>query len=535
MKMLTKILAVVITTSMCTACAQSQSQPNTIKERVDNFFAENPGKFSGAIEIQENGKTVYQKALGFADKETNVPATKNTKFRIGSISKTFTAVLTFKAVQEGKLSLQDPLVKFFPDAQIPNAEKITVDMLLYHRSGLRDVINDDFATYLTYYTKPQTRAQMIERIAKTGVNFTPDSTFRYCNSGFILLTYILEDATGKSFEQLLNEQIVKPLGLRNTGIGITPIDPKKGFARSFSVTGETLPETDSSVPLGAGAMYSTTSDLLKFFNALTSGYFGKGIYEQMKDFKDNWGRGLFPMTVGDFQGFGHTGGIDGFASVLFKFGDITIALSSNNGSSELNDLIKTILGVEVEKTQSITLSAAQLAKIEGKYFCEKLGLDTEITSNGTQIFGQATGQPAFPLYPTADNTIENKDAGIVMVFDFDNHKFTLKQSGMEYEFVKSSTETTENTKTTDSQPINIEQFEKYTGSYHSDALNMDIRVFIENNKLMAQGSGQSSFPLSPTAEDVFEFQMGGIKMTFNVNDKKMKLKQHGMEFEFGKK
>ncbi|MBO7463381.1 MAG: beta-lactamase family protein, partial [Bacteroidales bacterium] len=142
-------MAVVITTSVCTACAQSQSQPNTIKERVDNYFAENPGKFSGAIEIQENGKTVYQKAFGFADKENNIPATRETKFVIGSISKTFTSVMVLKAAKDGKLSLSDPLSKFFPDAQIPNAEKITVDMLLYHRSGLSDVVNDHLVDHLT--------------------------------------------------------------------------------------------------------------------------------------------------------------------------------------------------------------------------------------------------------------------------------------------------------------------------------------------------------------------------------------------------
>ncbi len=527
MKTISTFFAALIAATFCTACAQTQ--PKTIQERVDNYFAENPGKFSGAIEIQENGKTVYQNALGFADKETNVPTSKDTKFRIGSITKTFTAVLTFKAVQDGKLSLNDPLVKFFPDAQIPNAEKITVDMLLYHRSGLRDVVNDDYNTFVTYYSKPQTRAQMLERIANAGTNFTPDSTFRYCNSGFILLSYILEDVTDKSFEQLLNEQIIKPLNLQNTGISTSPIDPKKGFARSFSITGETLNEMDPSVALGAGAMYSTTSDMFKFFNALTSGYFGKGMYEQMKDFKDNWGRGLYPMTFGNIHGFGHTGGIDGFGAVLFKFGDITMAICSNNAFTGMQDFIKTVLGIEVEKMQTITLSAVQLAKFEGKYTCEKLGMDIEITSNGTQIFGQATGQPAFPLYPTSENTLENKDAGVVEVFDFANQKFTLKQNGMEFEFVKLAPETS------DSQPIDVDQFKKYTGSYRSDALKMDISVFIENNKLMAQASGQPSFPLTPTAEDVFEFKMGGIKMTFNVNDKKMKLKQQGMEFEFVKK
>ena len=217
------------------SCSQAQQQPQTISERVDKFFAENPDKFMGSIEIQENGKTVYQKSLGYADIENKIAVNADTKFRIGSITKTFMSVLVLKAAQEGKLSLNDPLVKFFPDAQIPNAEKITVDMLLYHRCGLRDVVNDKFDEFVTYYTKPQTRAQMIERIAKAGTNFAPDSTFRYCNSGFILLTYIIEDVCGKSYDELLNEQIIKPLQLSHTGVCTTPINSNEGFAQSFSL------------------------------------------------------------------------------------------------------------------------------------------------------------------------------------------------------------------------------------------------------------------------------------------------------------
>ena len=518
---------------ICTAvvaCGQSQTKPQSLSERVDNYFAENPGKFSGAIEIQENGKTVYQKALGFADIENKIPATNKTKFRIGSISKTFTAVLTFKAVQEGKLSLTDPLSKFFPDAQIPNAEKITVDMLLYHRSGLLDVINDDYNTFVTYYSKPQTRAQMMERIAKAGINFAPDSTFRYCNAGFILLSYILEDVTGKSFEQLLNEQIIKPLNLQNTGISTSPIDPKKGFARSFSITGETLNEMDPSVALGAGAMYSTTSDMLKFFNALTSGYFGNAIYEQMIVFKDNWGRGLYPMTFGDIQGFGHTGGIDGFGAVLFKFGDITMAICSNNAFTGMQDFIKTVLGIEVEKMQYITLPAEQLKKCEGKYTCEQLKMDVEITSTGTQLVAQATGQSAFPLDAISETEFEFKAAGVKMVFDLAKHTFTLHQHGGEFIFKKTGEE-----EKPQYQAANTEQLSKYEGVYNSKALGMDITIAVKDGQLTGQGTGQPSFPLNATAENEFEFKPAGIVIRFDVDNNKLTLRQRGMDFELLKK
>ena len=513
------------------SCSQAQQQPQSVSERVDNYFAENPGKFSGAIEIQENGKTVYQKALGFADIENKIPATNKTKFRIGSISKTFTAVLTFKAVQEGKLSLTDPISKFFPDAQIPNAEQITVDMLLYHRSGLRDVVNDKFDEFVTYYTKPQTRAQMIERIAKAGTNFAPDSTFRYCNSGFILLTYIIEDVCGKSYDELLNEQIIKPLQLSYTGVCTTPINSNEGFAQSFSISGERLEEFDPSAVLGAGAMYSTPGDLLKFFNALTSGYFGNGIFEQMKDYKDNWGRGLFPMDYGDYKGFGHTGGIHGFAAVMMKIDDKTIVFGSNSSFSDATNLMNAILGIAPEpKPQYITLPAEQLKKCEGKYTCEQLKMDVEITSTGTQLMAQATGQPGFPLDAISETEFEFKAAGVKMVFDLAKHTFTLHQHGGEFIFKKTGEE-----EKPQYQAANTEQLSKYEGVYNSKALGMDITIAVKDGQLTGQGTGQPSFPLNATAENEFEFKPAGIVIRFDVENNKLMLRQRGMDFELVKK
>ena len=513
------------------SCSQAQQQPQTISERLDNYFAENPGKFSGAIEIQENGKTVYQKSLGYADIENKIAVNADTKFRIGSITKTFMSVLVLKAAQEGKLSLNDPLSKYFPEAQIPNAEKITVDMLLYHRSGLRDVINDKFDEFVTYYTKPQTRTQMIERIAKAGTNFAPDSTFRYCNSGFILLTYIIEDVCGKSYDKLLNEQIIKPLQLSHTGVCTTPIHSEDGFAQSFSISGERLEEFDPSAVLGAGAMYSTTGDLLKFFNALTSGYFGSGIFEQMKDFKDNWGRGLIPMSYENHKGFGHTGGIHGFAAVMIKIDDKTIVFCSNNSFTDANNFVNTILDIAPKPNkQYIILPAEQLKKYEGKYTCEQLKMDVEITSTGTQLATQAMGQPGFPLDAISETEFEFAAAGVKMVFDLAKHTFTLHQNGGEFLFVKTSEKETSNNLT-----LNAEQLTKYEGVYNSKALGMDITIAVKDGQLTGQGTGQPSFPLNATAENEFEFKMGGIEMKFNVNDKKMTLKQRGMEFEFVKK
>ncbi len=513
------------------ACSQAQQQPQTISERVDKYFAENPDKFMGSIEIQENGKTVYQKSLGYADIENKIAVNADTKFRIGSITKTFMSVLVLKAAQEGKLSLSDPLSKYFPEDQIPNAEKITVDMLLYHRSGLCDVVNDKFDEFITYYTKPQTRSQMIERIAKAGTNFAPDSTFRYCNSGFILLTYIIEDVCGKSYGELMNEQIIKSLQLGNTGICTTPINSNDGFAQSFSLSGERLEEFDPSAVLGAGAMYSTPGDLLKFFNALTSGYFGNGIFEQMKEFKDNWGRGLFPMGYGDYKGFGHTGGIHGFAAVMIKIDDKTIVFCSNSSFSDAANLMNAILGIAPEPNQQyITLPAETLKKYEGKYTCEQLKMDIEITSTGTQLAAQATGQPSFPLDAISETEFEFKAAGAKMVFDLTNHTFTLHQHGGEFVFKKSG-----ELETFQYQAVDTEQLSKYEGVYHSNALGMDLTVAVKDGQLTGQGTCQPSFPLNALSENEFEFKPAGIVIRFDVENNKLTLKQRGMDFELLKK
>ena len=335
----------------------------------------------------------------------------------------------------------------------------------------------------------------------------------------------------KSYDELLNEQIIKPLQLSHTGVCTTPINSNEGFAQSFSLSGQRLEEFDPSAVLGAGAMYSTSGDLLKFFNALTSGYFGSGIFEQMKDFKDNWGRGLFPMEYGDYKGFGHTGGIHGFAAVMMKINDKTIVFCSNSSFVDHANLVNTILGIATEpKRQYITLTAEQLKKYEGKYTCEQLKMDVEITSTGTQLAAQAMGQPGFPLDAISETEFEFAAAGVKMVFDLAKQTFTLHQNGGEFEFVKTSEKETSNNLT-----LNAEQLSKYEGVYNSKALGMDITIAVKDGQLTGQGTGQPSFPLNATAENEFEFKPAGIVILFDVKNNKLTLKQRGMSFELEKK
>ena len=185
---------------------------------------------------------------------------------------------------------------------------------------------------MTWYAMPQTREQMVSRIAAAGTHFQPGSAFRYCNAGYILLTYILEEVYAKPFAEILEEKITRPAGLAHTRFS-SEIDPRQGDALSYNLIGEWVPaaETQASVALGAGALSSTASDLVKFADALDEGFFGHGIMEkmkQMKQMKDGYGRGLMDISNSDSKGYGHTGGIDGFVSLMAVFVD-TVVFCSN--------------------------------------------------------------------------------------------------------------------------------------------------------------------------------------------------------------
>ena len=186
------------------------------RAKLDNYFdkLEENNKFMGSVAVAKNGEIIYTKAIGYADVENKVKATEKSKYRIGSASKSFTAVLVLKAVEEKKIDLDQTIDKWFPT--IANSQKITVRHLLSHRSGIHDFTHDD--DYLDWCTQPKTENEMLAIIEKGGSDFEPDSKSDYSNSNYVLLTYILEKTFSKPYSDLLQEYIVKPIGLTDTDI-----------------------------------------------------------------------------------------------------------------------------------------------------------------------------------------------------------------------------------------------------------------------------------------------------------------------------
>jgi D-alanyl-D-alanine carboxypeptidase len=417
---------------------------NIDKAKLDAYFdnLEQHNKFMGSVAVSRNSEIIYSRSVGFTDIENKTKANENSKYRIGSISKTFTTVLVMKAVEEKKLDLNQTIDKYFPD--IKNSDKINISHLLYHRSGIHSFTDD--VDYLTWNTQPKTEKELLEIIVKGGSDFEPDSNSSYSNSNFVLLTFILEKCFDKPYGDLVNEYITKPAGLKYTGLG-GKIDTKNNECKSYRFTDQwnAEPETDISIPLGAGGIVSTPTDLVKFSDALFSGKLvSKESLEQMQTINGQYGMGLFKIPFYDKTGYGHTGGIDGFTSVFSHFADdkISYAMISNGTNYNNNNISIAVLSAVYGKSFDISefntyqVSIEELDKYSGVYSSTQIPLKITITKGSANLVAQATGQSAFPLEAIEKDKFKFDQAGVVMEFNPVEKSMVLKQGGGEFLFKK---------------------------------------------------------------------------------------------------
>ncbi len=402
-------------------------------------------KLMGSLALSHDGNVVYSRAFGSAQVAPKVPATPATHYRIGSISKVFTGVLVFQLIEEKKLTLDTRLATFFP--QVPNAKAITIDQLLSHRSGLHNFTDD--AAYVGYMTQPKTPAELLAIIAQPQPDFAPGAKYEYSNSNFVLLTYIVEKLTKMSYAQALQKRICAKAGLQNTYYG-GKIDPKKQEAFSYEMRGgawQLSPETDMSIPAGAGALVSTPTDLDRFLEALFGGKLvAASSLAAMQDIRDGYGRALMQAPFGSKKGYGHTGGIDAFRSVALYFpGDkLAVALCTNAGSFAPNDALIGALSSYFGKPYKLpdftpstyVPTPADLDRYAGTYASPAMPLKITVTRDGATLRAQATGQGAFALEPVSAGVFKFDQAGIKLAFDPAKPTFTLQQGGKEYPFTK---------------------------------------------------------------------------------------------------
>ena len=422
--------------------AVNAQKPDT--KKLDQYFdvLEKNNRFMGSVALAQNGKIIYDRSIGFIDIENQIKSDINTKYRIGSISKTFTAVLVLKAVEEKKLSLNQTLDKYYP--QIKNSDKISISDLLYHRSGINNFTDQE--DYLNWNSEAKSEKEMLNIIVKGGIDFQPNSKSEYSNSNFLLLSYILEKIYGEKFADLLNDKIVKKLKLKNTYLGSKiRTNFQESYSYKFSNQFELEKETDMSIPIGAGAVVSNPGDLTIFADALFSGkLISKKSLKLMKTINGSFAMGLFILPFYDKTAYGHTGGIDGFSSIFcyFEKDKIAYALNSNGTRMNNNDISIAVLSAafgkafELPNFESLQLKAEDLDIYLGEYSSNDIPLNIKITKSGNSLVAQATGQASFNLEASSKHIFTFEQAGVILEFNPDKKELTLKQGGGVFLFKK---------------------------------------------------------------------------------------------------
>lgn len=401
-------------------------------------------KFMGSIVLTKDGKLIYQRTLGFSDIESKKKADAGTRYRIGSITKTFTSVLVMKAVEAGRLTLDQTIDKWYPTVR--NSDRITIRHLLSHRSGIHNFTDDP--GYLDWNTNYRTEQQLLDTIIAQRSDFMPGVRFSYSNSGYLLLTFILQKVWGRPYEKILRKQVLQPAGLRNTYYGKQKVISDHGsYSYRFQFPGIWKREkmTDLSIPAGAGGILSTAADVARFADRLFSGKLvSAASLEEMKKMKDNYGLGMMRFPFYGKWSFGHTGGIDAYQSVYshYESEGISYVLLSNGTAVVANEIsiaaLSAVFGkpFTIPNYNTVVLEERELEPYLGTYSSKQISLKITFTKKGNRLVSKATGQQAFELDAMGDHRFTFDRAGIQVEFNPDLKQMVLKQGGGSYLFVK---------------------------------------------------------------------------------------------------
>lgn len=406
--------------------------------KIDSLLTliESKDKGMGSLSLFKDGKEIYQRSIGYSNIDSKTRANSNTIYRIGSISKTFTATMIMQLIDENKITLQTPLSNFFP--LIKNSKTITINHLLRHQSGLYNFTND--STYNYWMENYMSRDQLLTKVKTYEILFEPGNKMEYSNTNYILLSFIIEDIDNSSYSESLSKRIITKVGLKNTKYG-SKIKQKDNEALSYQKIGkwELGTETDMSIPIGAGAIVSTPTDLNLFINALfTQKLTSKKSLKMMQSIEYKFGLGLFEMNLDAKKAIGHTGGIDSFRSNLsyFPAKKFSIAYITNGEDYSMNQLMIGVLSSYFEEEYEFPvfeeeekLNESDIKNYIGVYSSSELPFDITINKKNGVLIAQATGQPSFTLKYVGEHQFTFDPAGLTMIFNPEKQEAKLIQHG----------------------------------------------------------------------------------------------------------
>jgi len=543
--------------------ADSNIEMPSNKSLVDSIFQEaTEGDSAGvAVLIARDGKILHQNGFGYANLEDKVPVTPDTKFRIGSITKQFTASAILKLQEDGLLSVDDKLTKFIPD--YPRGDEVTIHHLLTHTSGIHSYTSKSgFMDTVAEEVKP---ADLIESFRNDKFDFDPGEQWLYNNSGYFLLGYIVEKVSGKSLASYLKETFFDPLGMENTGIHRWDLDlENEAVGYSYNYDSGSFQEAlkwDMSRAGGAGAIYSTVGDLYLWNEAVFGGKVLsesslKAAFTPVKlnsgdEASAGYGYGWMISEERGLKEIHHGGGFNGFNAYLLRYPDenFTAAVLTNcaprpapkKGSVGLgaSDGAQLASYFYLWKQMDTIKSFPEDETVDPKIYDDYVGrydygmsIVLSVTKEEGQLFAQLTGQEKYEIFPRSETEFFWKvvDAQVTFVRDEKGkvtHAFH-QQSGREFKAPKLK----------DEAVIDVDPavYDAYVGDYqYGPAV---LKVTREGDKLFVQMTGQPKFEIFPSSETEFFLKVVNARIKFVKNDKgevvKSIINQGGMETEFPK-
>jgi CubicO group peptidase (beta-lactamase class C family) len=564
-----KLILVTTLLLVCQHAALAQDHAAKIQEVLT--LANKYRQFNGTALVAENGKVIFKGGFGMANMEWGIPNAADTKFRLGSITKQFTAMLTLQLVEQGKLKLDGKLSDYLPDYRADVGQKVTIHHLLTHTSGIPSYTGQP-GFFENVSRNPYQVTEFVKKYASGDLEFEPGSKFSYNNSGYFLLGAIIERITGKSYEQVLKENIFDPVGMKNTGYDRhDPLLQKRASGYTKTPDGyANAAYLDMSIPYAAGSLYSTVEDLFLWDQAL---YTDKLISAQSKElmfkpFLEKYAYGWF-VTEASFkqndqpvQVITHGGGINGFATIIARFPKeknlIVILDNTSQPLGRLNEAIAKILYNQpytppkmsiasvLDKTikeKGVEAGIAQYRELKAKESATYDFAEGELNQLGYQLLRADKGKEAVEIfklnveaYPQSANTYDSLGEAYMTLNQRELAVTNYKKS---LELNPKNTNAVEKLKRIEQGPVTVDAkvFDAYVGEYQL-APGFVMRVFREGDKFLTQATGQGQVEILAESETVFYPRKINAKLTF-IKDSEgkvtgLRLSQNGRDVN-GKK
>lgn len=513
--------------------------PASANEAIDSGVAQQmdallrhaykPDAPGAAVIVVKDGKPILRKGYGLANLELDVPIRPDMVFRLGSMTKQFTAVGILMLVNEGKLALDDDITKFLPGYPT-HGEKITIENLLTHTSGIKNYT--DMPSWLKLWRKDFTVPELIDLFKNEPMKFKSGENWEYSNSGYILLGAIIEKVSGESYADFIRQRIFEPLGMKHSYYGdYDTIIP--GRVSGYEVQGDGFVNTaylSMTQPYAAGSLLSSVDDLARWDAAL---YTDKLVPQALLRkawtpfrLKDGRSTGYgYGWVIWSYQGHRvveHEGGINGFSTAGIRMPDdhVYVAVLSNCPGLKAgpDDLAMKLAALAIGKPERAPVAI----KVPGEILDRYVGvyrIDAESTRTvrreGDHLVTERTGGAPNAAWPLSATEFFYKETPAHLHFEVDANGKTIamvmdRHYGGDERAVKISSELPK-----ELQPVTVNPaiYDRYVGVYEL-APTFRINVTREGAHLFAQATGQAREEILPSSESDFFMRATDVKFSF---------------------